>query len=305
MLSSLRFQRVCNKLLPITRITNTQFYLNGSVVFQQRDYRTSRPLLRGEQKRDYYDVLGVSKTASKDEIKKKFRELAKKYHPDLNKDDKSAESKFRDVSEAYEVLEDDKKRQMYDNFGHAGVDPNAQSDQGFNPFGGGFGGFQNGSFHSSGNIDPEDIMEMFFGGGVGINMRPVEVQLQLTFFEAVSGCKKEISFEYFVKDPRKKSQKIRQSRKVTIDVPAGIDDGLTMRSPGNGREGVNGNPPGDLLITFRVKPDPYFQRSGDDIHVDVPISITQVCSLVLLKKRYITFYFSMCFVYLNCPISLP
>ena len=239
-----------------------------------RNYRATRPLL----KKDFYDVLGVEKSATKEEIKKKFRDLAKKYHPDLNKDDKTCEAKFREVSEAYEVLEDDKKRQMYDNFGHSGVDQNyQQSNQsagGFNPFGGGgFGGFQ-GNFHtSSGTVDPEDIMEMFFGGSMG-QLRPIEVNVTLSFFEAVNGCRKELTFEYFIKD-RRKNQKIRQSRKVLIDIPAGVDEGLTLRSPGNGREASNGNPAGDLLITFRVKPDPYFTRKEDDILVDVPISFSQ------------------------------
>jgi hypothetical protein len=138
-------------------------------------------------KRDYYEVLGVNRNATKDEIKKKFRELAKKYHPDLNKDDKNAEKKFREVSEAYEVLEDDKKRQMYDNFGHSGVDGSADGGDPFSGFQG-FGGFQGGGFgfSSTETIDPEDIMEMFFGQGVTMS-RPAEVQLTLDFFEAVKG----------------------------------------------------------------------------------------------------------------------
>jgi len=114
--------------------------------------------------------MGVSKTASKDEIKKKFRELAKKYHPDLNKDNKDAEKKFQEVSEAYEILEDDKKRQQYDSFGHAGVDPNfAGNQQGGNPFagfGGGFGGFRVNM--NNGGVNVEDLFEMFDqmqGGG--------------------------------------------------------------------------------------------------------------------------------------------
>jgi DnaJ-class molecular chaperone len=235
--------------------------------------------MRSEAKRDYYEVLGVPKSASKEEIKKKFRELAKKYHPDLNKDDKTAAAKFREVSEAYEVLEDDNKKQMYDNFGHSGVEQGANYDQGsggFNPFGGGGGfGFET-TFHSSGSLDAEDVMEMFFGGNISM-LKPVEAQVTLSFFEAVNGCKKEVSFEYFIRDPKRKNQKIRQSRKVVITVPPGVDDGMTLRSPGNGREASNGNPAGDLLINFKVKPDPYFQRKDDDIIVDVPITITQVC----------------------------
>ena len=206
------------------------------------NYVLNRSFSKAQSKRDYYEVLGVSKSATKDEIKKKFRELAKKFHPDLNKDDKSAESKFREVSEAYETLEDDKKRQMYDNFGHSGVDQNFSEHNhadGFNPFGGFHQGFQS-NFHSAGPLDAEDVMEMFFGGAM--NSRPVEVQVKLSFFEAVQGC---------------------------------IDDGMSLRSPGNGRDGSNNQSAGDLVISFSVNPDPYFERNGDDILVNVPISFTQ------------------------------
>ena len=238
------------------------------------NYVLNRSFSKAQSKRDYYEVLGVSKSATKDEIKKKFRELAKKFHPDLNKDDKSAESKFREVSEAYETLEDDKKRQMYDNFGHSGVDQNFSEHNhadGFNPFGGFHQGFQS-NFHSAGPLDAEDVMEMFFGGAM--NSRPVEVQVKLSFFEAVQGCRKDISFEYFTKDPRTR-KKVRHSKKVTIDIPPGIDDGMSLRSPGNGRDGSNNQSAGDLVISFSVNPDPYFERNGDDILVNVPISFTQ------------------------------
>ena len=194
--------------------------INGRAVHKSF-YHASRSLM----KKDYYDVLGVNKNATKDDIKKKFRELAKKYHPDLNKDDKNAEAKFREVSEAYEVLEDDSKRQRYDQFGT--VDDNMNAGAGQGPFGG-FGGFHAGGFgfQSQGNIDIEDVMEMFMGGSMG--PQPVQVQIQIGFFEAVNGCKKEISFEYFVRDPRRQNQKIRKSKTVTIDIPAGIDDGTSL-----------------------------------------------------------------------------
>lgn len=115
-------------------------------------------------------------------------------------------------------------------------------------------------------------MEMFFGGS--INSRPVEVQLKLSFFEAVNGCRKDVSFEYFTKDPRTR-RKVRHSKKVTVDIPAGVDDGMSLRSPGNGRENANNQPAGDLVIAFSVGKDPYFERIGDDIHVNVSISFTQ------------------------------
>jgi len=256
--------------------------LSMTYYFSKRSFRTSTARYRSESKKDYYSVLGVSKQASKDEIKKKFRELAKKYHPDLNKDDKTAEAKFREVSEAYEILEDDKKRKMYDDFGHAGVNQDMnQGSEGFssNPFAGGgfggFGGFNQGSFHTTmDGVDAEDIMAAFFGGGSGF-MNPIETQVQLSFFEAVNGCSKDISFEYFSRDPKKRNQKIRHSRKVSIDIPAGVENGMSLRSPGNGREDARGSN-GDLIITISVREDPYFQRKGEDVHVDVPLSITQV-----------------------------
>lgn len=272
--------------------TQKSSFSNASATYYHNNYHTCnqqrtisahsfqhnqvRRLSKAQTKKDYYDVLGVSKSSTKDDIKKKFRELAKKYHPDLNKDDKSAEAKFREVSEAYEVLEDDKKREMYDNFGHSGVDQNYSEQQGgggFNPFSQGFGGGFHSSFHtSSGQMDAEDVMEMFFGAAV--SSRPVEVQVSLSFFEAVNGCKKEINFEYFTKDPRTR-KKVRNSRKVVIDVPPGVDNEMSLRSPGNGKEAANGQPPGDLVITFRVNPDPYFERSRDDILVNVAIPFTQ------------------------------
>ena len=157
--------------------------------------------------------MGLNKSASKDEIKRKYRELAKKYHPDLNKDDKNAEAKFREVSEAYEVLQDATKRQQYDAFGHAGVDPQyQQSGGGGNPFGGfgggnpfaGMGG-QNmrGGFHSTnmGSINMEDLFDMFnqqMGGREGPG-KDVETNLRISFVEAIRGCSKVVSYEYFVR----------------------------------------------------------------------------------------------------------
>ena len=146
-----------------------------------------------ENKRDYYEVLGVSKSASDDEIKKAYRGLAKKYHPDMNPGDKEAEAKFKEVNEAYDVLSDKEKRQKYDQFGHAAFDPSMGGGSGF----GGFGGFGGGDF------DFGDIFSSFFGGGGGgsrsrrnmpIDGEDVATRITIDFEEAAFGCKKEITF---------------------------------------------------------------------------------------------------------------
>ena len=152
-----------------------------------------------DNKRDYYDVLGVSKGASDDEIKKAYRKLAKKYHPDLNQGDKTAEQKFKEVNEAYDVLSDKTKRGRYDQFGHAGTDPN------FGGGAGGFGGYYSGSPFGD-DIDLGDIFGSFFGGfGGGRSRRDsnaprrgsdVEVTVNISFLEAAKGCTKKVFYEH-------------------------------------------------------------------------------------------------------------
>ncbi|MEW9675814.1 molecular chaperone DnaJ [Lentibacillus sp. L22] len=274
-------------------------------------------------KRDYYDVLGVSKDASKDDIKKAYRKLARKYHPDVNKEEGAAD-KFKEVKEAYEVLNDEQKRAQYDQFGHAG----AQS-QGFGGFGGAqdFGGFG-------------DIFDMFFGGG-GRSRDPnapqqgadLQYTITLDFEEAIFGKETDIRIP---KDetcetchgsgakPGTKTETcshchgsgqlnteqttpfgkvvnrrvchycngtgkiipekcrtcggkgtVKKQKKIHISIPAGIDEGQQIRVAGKGEPGVNGGPAGDLYVVVRVKAHEFFEREGDHIFCELPVTFTQ------------------------------
>ncbi len=286
-------------------------------------------------KRDYYEVLGVSKTATDDELKKAYRKLAKQYHPDLHPGDKEAEAKFKEINEAYEVLSDADKRAQYDQYGFAAFDPNS----GFGGFDGGFGGFD----------DLGDILGSIFGGGFGgfgggfgggqrRNNGPrkgenVRVNLTLDFEEAVFGCKKEIPVNMVETCPDckgtgcaegthpetcpdcggrgtvvrtqrtamgmmqstsqcprcngrgqvihtpcptcKGNGRIRKKKTVSVNIPAGIDNGQTVSLRGLGNEGVNGGAPGDLLVTVTVRAHALFERDGSSILLDLPISYAQ------------------------------
>jgi len=272
-------------------------------------------------KRDYYEVLGVSKSASDDEIKKAYRKAAVKYHPDKEGGD---EAKFKEVGEAYEVLKDNSKRQRYDQFGHAGVGGNS-GGAGGNPFGGGFSG-QNVNF-DFGNGGFGDIFSQFFGGGGNSNQGPkrgrdVEVTLQLTFEEAIFGVEEKVEIDMNDKCSRcrgttvepgydmkvcptckgagqinrvmntifgaiqqtvtcetcggrgKVPEKVcsacrgkgieRRSKTINLKVPAGIDDGATIRLKEYGEATSNGQK-GDLYVHIQVKAHRNFTREGDII----------------------------------------
>jgi curved DNA-binding protein len=203
----------------------------------------------------------------------------------LNKDDKSAQKKFQEVSEAYEILEDDQKRKQYDTYGDIGNDPNFQGDPfaGFRHQGGGFGGFGNGGFHvhtEGGQMNAEDIFDFFEqamgGGGRGAG-QDVQTTVNISFLEAVNGCTKNVNYEYFLREGTgRQAQKVRKSKSVSIDIPPGVETGISMRVQGRGAEGKNGHPPGDLMVAINVAEDPYFKRENNNIYVDIPITLGQV-----------------------------
>ena len=283
-------------------------------------------------KRDYYEVLGLQKGASDSDIKKAFRKMAMKYHPDKNPGDKEAEEKFKEINEAYAVLSDPEKKEKYDRFGHAGVDPNA----GFGG-GGGFGGF--GGF--------EDIFDMFGGafggfggGGSGRSRRngprkgsDLQKAVTIEFKEAAFGTKKQIKINKFVKcktcdgtgaapGTSKKtcpkcggtgeihtaqrtplgtfqsvspcpdcngtgeinetpcrdcggSGRVKDNVTLSINIPAGVDNDSVIPIKGQGEPGINGGPDGDLYIVINVKPHKLFERRGQDLWLEIPITFDQ------------------------------
>ena len=289
------------------------------------------------EKRDYYEVLGVKKDATQDEIKSAFRKLAKKYHPDINKD-KDAPEKFKEAQEAYAVLSDENKRKQYDQFGHAAFDNN-----------GGFNGAQGFDF---GNFDFGDIFDDLFGGGFGFSSRGSKrprkgrdsiMRVNLTFMEAIEGCTKEVTFDsyetcskcsgkggmgetkcsncngtgtvsmqqrtmfgtYVTKTTCPNCQgkgvtyketcsnchgtgKIRKTVTKKVKVPQGVNTGNQLCIEGAGDAGINGGPNGDLYIEFLVKPHPIFTREGNNIILELPITITD--AILGCKKEVPTIY---------------
>ncbi len=217
-------------------------------------------------KRDYYEVLGINKGASDAEIKSAYRKLARKYHPDVDKTSGAAE-KFKEVSEAYQVLSDANKKRSYDQFGHAAFNKGTPGGgaSGFDPFGGG-GGYSY-SWSSSGNnqgfSDPFDLFEQIFGmGGFGEEFargfrRRQAYQLELGFEEAIHGVSKEIEVE---RVEGNNNNVVKQ--RMTIKIPAGVDEGTKMRF-------------GDIDIVFRIRPSREFIREGTDIFSEISLTIPQ------------------------------
>ncbi len=283
------------------------------------------------EKRDYYEVLGLSKGAGEDEIKKAYRTLAKKYHPDMNPGDKAAEEKFKEVNEAYAVLSDPEKKSKYDQFGHAAFDGTGGAGGG-----GGFGGFDFSGFGGFG-----DIFSDFFGGGFSSASRnrnapqqgdDLEYRLTLTFEEAAFGCKKDVSYKRITKCPscngtgsqdgkkencsacggtgqtRKRVRTVlgvmdqtgpceacggtgsiiknpcrncngkafvRINETTSVTIPAGCDNGDTLRVAGHGNDGRNGGPAGDLYIRISVRPHQFFEREGNNLYCEIPVTFVE------------------------------
>lgn len=234
--------------------------------------------------KDYYASLGVKEDASAEEIKKTFRSLAKKYHPDRNKGDAAAEAKFKELSEAYETLSDPKKREEYDMLRRYGGQP---GQGGPNPFAGGgaqefdFGSFfgqggprQGGfTFRTSGgfdeSIDLNEILGQFFGGGSPFGQarqqRP-RVQKGADLHADVT-----VTFDEMVKGSRRRLN-LSDGRKIDVKIPAGIEHGKKLRLSGQGQQGLYGGRNGDLIITVKVMPDQNFERKGNDVYTTATIS---------------------------------
>ena len=230
--------------------------------------------------KDYYKILGVSKTATDDAIKKAYRKLAMKYHPDRNKDDKTAESKFKDISEAYAVLSNKEKRQQYDMFGSEGFQNKFSQEDIFRDFDFGsifsefgFGGRGRGSF---GNI---------FGGMGGNSFRGSGSPFSGAFSGRPQPIKgKDIIYELSInlEDTIENSEKLiayhrdnSSQEKISVKVPAGISTGKKLRLTGKGNPGINGGPQGDLYIQIRVLEHPLFKRDGDDLIITRNIKFTE------------------------------
>ena len=213
-------------------------------------------------KRDYYETLGVNKSADKEAIKRAYRKLAKKYHPDTNAGNPHAEEMFKDVTEAYNVLSDEKKRKLYDEFGFAGLQDGFSEEAARQAAQGGFGGFGgfggNGSFSSWSN---------FSGGRSSAGRKGSDVMADLTisFDEAVFGCEKSISLQ----DPT--TGKVSN---LSIHIPAGIESGKTVRLKGQGNPGRNGGAAGDVLLNVNVTPSSEFERKGQNVYSTIRVPFT-------------------------------
>lgn len=278
--------------------------------------------------KDFYETLGVSKSASEDDIKKAYRKLAMKYHPDRNPDNKEAEEKFKEVQKAYDTLSDPQKKAAYDQYGHAAF------EQGMGGGSGGFGGFGGGGFSGAQGFDFGDIFSQMFGGSGGARQQnyqgeDINIGVTLTLEEAATGVKKQITVPTYeecgtchgsgakpgtkattcrtcggsgtvhvrqaifqiqqtcptchgsgkeIKEPCMQCHgngRVKTSKTVEVNIPAGIDDGQRIRLTGEGEPGTHGAPAGDLYVHVSVQEHKIFQRDPDnptDLHCELPIS---------------------------------
>ena len=279
-------------------------------------------------KRDYYEVLGLAKNATEDDIKKAYRKLAMKYHPDRNQGDgaKKAEEQFKEAKEAYEMLSDAQKRAAYDQYGHAGVDPNmggrgGAGAEGFGNFADAFGDifgdiFGGGQRRGGGQqvyrgsdlsyameitleeaangkesqirIPSWDSCETCHGTGAKPGTSPKvcstcngsgQVTMRQGFFSIQQTCPHCRGTGKIIPDPCTTCHgqgKVKRNKTLEVKIPAGINEGMRIRSAGNGEPGTNGGPPGDLYIEIRIKQHEIFERDGDDLHCSVPVALTTV-----------------------------
>ncbi len=260
-------------------------------------------IVNGPAYKDYYKLLGVSKTADEKEIKSAYRKLARKYHPDVNPGDKSAEDKFKDISEAYEILSDAKKRDQYDNYGEAWKQySRTGAGAGARPGSSQWGGAGEADF-DFGSVNLADLFENLFGGRMGRQSRApargedVEYGLDLTLEEAIHGTKKILTLQVEdvcpgcqgtggVRDQNSGNYRmdrvcpechgggrVRHSRQVEVKIPAGVTEGKRIRLAGEGAAGSGGQK-GDLYLLVRLKPHPDFERVGNDLYTDMPVPYT-------------------------------
>ena len=252
--------------------------------------------------KDYYQTLGIPKTAPAKDIKQAYRKLARKFHPDVNPGDKSSEARFKEINEAYEVLGDPEKRRKYDELGanwrmYEQAQQQGQGWPGGSPFGEGFGGGPGGGTWTInmggpggyrtmteeemrdlfGNEDPfSDFFKTFFGGGAPEGARArqartprsqkgrdIEHEVELTLEEAFHGAMRRISIKQG-----------GHARSVDVRIPAGVKDGSRVRAAGEGEAGANGGISGDLYLRVRLKPHPVFERRGNDLHAKVAVPVT-------------------------------
>ena len=275
-------------------------------------------------KRDFYETLGVAKNASDDDLKKAYRKLAMKYHPDRNPDSKEAEEKFKQAKEAYEILSDENKRAAYDRYGHAGVDPNAAGMGGAGGAGFGdafgdifgeiFGGArQRGAggggpqvyrgadlkysmeitleqaaagFDTEIRVPSWENCEICKGSGAKPGTSPKTcrtcggsgaVRMQQGFFSVQQTCPTCHGSGKEITDPCVSCDGVgrtRRNKTLQVKIPAGIDDGMRIRSSGNGEPGINGGPSGDLFVEIHIKQHKIFQRDNDDLHCELTIPFT-------------------------------